>query len=180
MQKKLIMYYKNAIKPDLNQLMCVPYENAPSNVKYYCEKKLGYVINNGEYGFAIYSLNGENPIPLGYCIIDALNITKSKFINSLFSNTATYREENVDTEMYKRISKKVCAHISKWKFDKTLSDAAILKRIFSPLMTFLRGQYEMIWCDGIEDIIHYPVQDIDYYKMYPSASTYFAMAFATL
>ncbi len=176
------MYYKNAIEPDLTQLMCVPYETAPYSVRYYCDSSLGCIINSGEYAFAIYCLVGETPTPLGYCKIDTLNITNSKYINALFTNTAIYREEGINMEVFERIRKQVCAHISQWRFDEALRDATVLKRIFSPIMSFLRvlGQYEMIWYDGAEDIIHYPVQDIDFYEMYPSASNYFAMAFANL
>lgn len=171
------MYYTNAKEIDKEQIMVIPFEYAPNTIKDFVVCKLGH--NSNENTFVLYNTTEDAPIPLGYCSVDDLNITNSKYIETLLVNTANYADKNIDTDVYKRISKQMCIHISQWLFDDKLRDVEILKQIFSNLMEHIRavGKYELIWCDGKENIIYYPIQDVDYYLGYLSSSTYFAQAF---
>ena len=178
-EKNRFMFYANTKEIDKEQIMFVPFENAPQTVKIFILHKLRCVVNHGENAFALYNVKENEPLPLGYCCVDNLNITNSKYIKALFKNTAIYTGQVIDADVYNQISKQVCIHISQWQFDKKLQDIEILKRIFSHLMSHIRsiGKYELIWYDGNENIVYYPVQDIDYYFNYISAAAYFAQAF---
>ena len=129
--------------------------------------------------FVAYSITDKEPIPLGYCVIDKLNISHSRYIETLFQNTANFNNTEVNIELFNCIQKKKCVHISHWIFDENLRDIKILKSIFSHLMSYARnsGEYDFIWYDGKNEIIYYPIEDIDYVLGYKYSSNYFALSF---
>lgn len=172
------MYYKNTLAINQKRIMFIPYENAPIIVKNFFKSNLIDAGDNAE-SFVIYNITDNEPIPLGFCAVDNLNIIHSKYIEDLFQNTANFNDKEFDAEMYNSIQTKKCVHISQWQFDEKLREVELLKPIFSLLMTYVReeGKYDFIWCDGKDEIIFYPVNDIDWFFGYPSSTVYFAMSF---
>ena len=173
------MYYKTTLERTPKHIMFVPYESAPKSVKEYFDSCLTDMVNCVTDIFIAYDITEEKPMPLGFCVIDNLNITHSRYIKSLFQNTANFNNKDVDKDMFECIQNKRCLHISHWMFDEVLRDIRILKSIFLHLMRYARnnGGYDFVWCDGKNEIIYYPINDIDFYFNCPSSTSYFAQNF---
>ena len=174
------MFKKFSIDFNVEHMMCVPFENAPMEVKTFCVSELKCDVNNET--FAIYCLVNNIPITLGYFQFDDSNIVESKHFESMINFTKSFNNNLTSSKDYERFKNRNCKCIKQWFFDDKLRNVNLLETIFDYIITYVDTikKCDMLWFDGINSIVFYPIEKNDCISRYAKIKSHFVTEFIKL
>ena len=149
------MYRELNPNANINEIMCIPFENLRLNDKTY--EKCVEVFKNDipDDATVIYSPSEKGIVVLGYYVLDSANMVASKYYESLRSATKSF----YGVDETNRIKKTECVHIKTWVFDNTLRNKTHLKVILSCIInSFPHKRKHILWYDNNQrEICFYPI-----------------------
>lgn len=149
------MYRELNPNANINEIMCIPFENLRLNDKTY--EKCVEVFKNDILDDAtiIYSPSEEGIVVLGYYVLDSANMVTSKYYESLRSAMKCF----CDKDETNRIRNTECVHIKTWVFDNALRNKAYLNIIISCIIHSCPYERKhILWYDNSQgEICFYPI-----------------------
>lgn len=167
------MYTHLQQNPQINYILVVEFRNLKQNdkVRTKCTETLQCDLSDDDY--IVYSPSDNDITVLGRLVLNDENITTSTMYGSLRNNTTSFYGED-HTERLQQIT---CRKIEKWIFDESLKNKSHLSQIFSFICRETSKEAMILWYEGTEEIIFYPVINDQMIFARPSAVSYFTNAF---
>lgn len=167
------MYAQLQQNPQINEIYVVEFLHLKQNenVRTRCVEIFHRDLDDNDY--IIYSPIENDIIVLGRFVINESNITSSSMYSSLCDNTTSFYGENYTDKLLQM----TCWKIEEWIFDESLKNKTILFQIYSFICRECGEEATILWTEGTEEIIFYPVSKDDMCFTRPSAVSYFTNAF---
>lgn len=161
------MYRTIQNNPQIESIWVVSYDGLKpcDEHKRRCEECFPDILDDNT--MIIYTPSDDGIIVLGYYKLDEVNITQSTMYEQLRMNTLIINEIDLTDEL----KQKKCMCILSWVLDKSLRSKKYLTTICESIVENTRKQGDLLWCEGRNEIIFYPLSE-----RY-AAIEYFANAF---